>query len=415
MWRELCALQSYRAKCRGGGAIMAPPSLIRVKTSSDESLEPFVKYLVQEIWQTAKSGEKLPDGSRSNAAMWKSFHLLHVVIHLCILNGITFSQCTVPVEFLSLYWIWCCKNYYMCVLCCTLFCKLEMLLRRMVNQMWCLNWWNLTKKFCVTCRGIYLLHLGRGISDYLLMLQSNTWSFLVARLHRYKPLGTFIAYAIVHRGPLPQFMSKLTYGLISGQPVEPHLDDIHDLDVRGNIKKVFKVSSFLTYTYVWTTLQNRGGLFIVNDECYKLFRSMEPETRKHVSDNLLVAERCTSIKEQLFNKVTENVHVLRKWGEVHRDELLNGQELLKINVHYWVGIRLRAVVKLFLEKKKKETRAHKGEKGLRKKLKGKKTTQLLILTHTWIETGRTTLLRPYPVTWLEGRPWSSRSWTSRST
>ena len=76
---------------RGGGPSW-PPSLIRVKTSSDESLEPFVKYLVQEIWQTAKSGEKLPDGSRSNAAMWKSFHLLHVVIHLCILNGITFSQ-----------------------------------------------------------------------------------------------------------------------------------------------------------------------------------------------------------------------------------------------------------------------------------------------------------------------------------
>ena len=125
---------------------------------------------------------------------------------------------------------------------------------------------------------------------------------------------------------------------------------------------------------------------------------MELETRKHVSDNLLVAGRCTSIKEQLFNKVTENVHVLRKWGELHGDEMLNGQELLKLNVHYWVGIRLRAVVKLFLEKKKKETRAHKGEKGLRKKLKGKKTTQLLILTHTWIETGRTTLLRPYPVT-----------------
>ena len=52
---------------------------------------------------------------------------------------------------------------------------------------------------------------------------------------------------------------------------------------------------------------------------------MELETRKHVSDNLLVAGRCTSIKEQLFNKVTENVHVLRKWGEVHGDELLNGR------------------------------------------------------------------------------------------
>ena len=64
-------------------------------------------------------------------------------------------------------------------------------------------------------------------------------SLIIVRLHRYKPLGTFIAYAIVHRGPLPQFMSKLTYGQISGQPVVPHIDDIHDLDVRANIKKVW--------------------------------------------------------------------------------------------------------------------------------------------------------------------------------
>ena len=30
-WRELCALQSYRAKCRGGAIMPPPPSLIRVK------------------------------------------------------------------------------------------------------------------------------------------------------------------------------------------------------------------------------------------------------------------------------------------------------------------------------------------------------------------------------------------------
>ena len=40
-WRELCALQSYRAKCRGGGP-WCPPSLIRVKEISP--------YLRRDFW-----------------------------------------------------------------------------------------------------------------------------------------------------------------------------------------------------------------------------------------------------------------------------------------------------------------------------------------------------------------------------
>ena len=43
-----------------------------------------------------------------------------------------------------------------------------------------------------------------------------------------------------------------------------------------------------------------------------------------------------------------------------------GEELLKINVHYWVGIRLRAVVKFFLEKKQKGNTCSQRRKGTQK-------------------------------------------------
>ena len=288
-----------------------------LKSSSDESLEHLAKYLVQELWQTTKSGEKLPVGSQSNAAVWKSFH------HL---------RCD-P----SLHSKW---NDFFAVHSGISKFVLNMVLQELLCAMLhsILQIRNVTEK---NCNPHVVVELSEHDEEVL----------------RY--VSGYIPFALRKR-----------YRRLSSDAAKEYVKFLENLKVEGDQET--HADSFLAYTCVWTTLQNRGGLFFVNDECYKLFRSMEIETRKHVSDDLLVAGRSTSIKEKLFNKITENVHVLRKWGELHGDELLNGQELLKTIVHYWVEIRLRAVVKFFLEKKKKETHAHKGEKGLRKKLKGKK-------------------------------------------
>nr|XP_054774354.1 uncharacterized protein LOC129282483 [Lytechinus pictus] len=133
-----------------------------------------------------------------------------------------------------------------------------------------------------------------------------------------------------------------------------------------------QADSFLAYTSVWTTVQNRGGLFEVHDECYKLFRAMELETRKHVSDELLLQGRAEPIKDILHGAVLNNMHVLNMWNRIQGCDLPHGDELLKTMVRYWVEIRLRAYVKLFMDKRRDEAKASKREKGLRKKLKEQK-------------------------------------------
>ncbi|XP_071476692.1 uncharacterized protein [Diadema antillarum] len=139
------------------------------------------------------------------------------------------------------------------------------------------------------------------------------------------------------------------------------------LKVKGD---VMDADSFLDYTKEWTQLQNRGGLFVVTDRCCRLFQAMEIQTRKHLSDDLLVEGRSKPIQEILNNELLSNVHVCNMWDALHGDELVDSDGLFRKFVHYWIDIRFQVAVKLFLEKKKGKATS-KGEKGLRKELSKK--------------------------------------------
>ena len=166
------------------------------------------------------------------------------------------------------------------------------------------------------------------------------------------------------------FALKKRYRRMSSDTAQQYVDFLEKLKAKGDDK--VHADSFLDYTTVWTNLQNRGGLFLVHDGAYKFFRAMEIITRTRLSEDLLIDGRDAAIKDRLYQDVVERKNILTMWEKLHENELVNDEQLLKTIVHYWVNIRLRAVVKLFLERKKKETQAHKGEKSLRKKLKGKK-------------------------------------------
>lgn len=65
-----------------------------------------------------------------------------------------------------------------------------------------------------------------------------------AHLEKYESAGALMAFTIAHRGPLPTFLSNITYQVISGQQACPTLSDVSDSAVRDVIKKVRNRSGF---------------------------------------------------------------------------------------------------------------------------------------------------------------------------
>ncbi|XP_069109664.1 uncharacterized protein [Argopecten irradians] len=54
----------------------------------------------------------------------------------------------------------------------------------------------------------------------------------------YKDAGTIIAMSIVHGGPAPKFFNQLLFDMMVGRKVHPTLEDVQDIDMKGNIKKL---------------------------------------------------------------------------------------------------------------------------------------------------------------------------------
>ena len=133
-----------------------------------------------------------------------------------------------------------------------------------------------------------------------------------------------------------------------------------------------EADSFLAYTSVWMTYQNRGGLFNVSDKVYTFFRSMEFVVKKNLAMNKLVGES-TSARDTLEAAVRSSSGVEIEWEKLTinyftRDE---SEDLLTTIMNYYIKIRLTSFVKLYVNLRRRENakRSRKGAKGLRKELK----------------------------------------------
>ncbi|XP_011676974.1 uncharacterized protein LOC105444429 [Strongylocentrotus purpuratus] len=126
--------------------------------------------------------------------------------------------------------------------------------------------------------------------------------------------------------------------------------------------------TFLQYTSVWLTFQNRGGLFVVSDTVYKLFRSLELVTRKLLT---LGNSETESLKDRLLKHIFGSVHVQNMWCKVAGSLDTNLSEpLFSSIVNYWVKIRISSYVKLYVSSLKREAKIATGKKkGLRRELK----------------------------------------------
>ncbi|XP_071965518.1 uncharacterized protein [Antedon mediterranea] len=138
-------------------------------------------------------------------------------------------------------------------------------------------------------------------------------------------------------------------------------------------QKEIESTSFYAYTHAWISKQNRGGLFQVNDKVFLLFRELEVVFQEHVTGKTLSQMKGVNLNNLLMGKLQQNRKVDRCWCAVINGRL---QERLSLELQqkvyrYWIKIRSKAFVKVYLDlQKKKDASSVSGkcEKALRKTL-----------------------------------------------
>ncbi len=130
------------------------------------------------------------------------------------------------------------------------------------------------------------------------------------------------------------------------------------------------VKSFLEYTNEWITIQNRGGLFHVNDDVFLFFRTIENEARQYLSRENL--QNCVGqVKRKLKTKIMAQKRIHDYWCNLTKEKITGdtSKRLLDMVVNLYIKIRIKAFLKVYLDLKKSSGNiSKKSEKALRKEL-----------------------------------------------
>ena len=130
-------------------------------------------------------------------------------------------------------------------------------------------------------------------------------------------------------------------------------------------------SSFLAYTTEWINAVNRGGLFLVNDTTFELFKAIEGKTRELLPRELAQTAKSKK-KDEIVEAIARDETVQLKWGPVGIDiiDVEHSNELLGKIVGIWVSIRGFAITSNWMEEyKRAKDKSVKKSKGLRTELK----------------------------------------------
>ena len=135
-----------------------------------------------------------------------------------------------------------------------------------------------------------------------------------------------------------------------------------------NNEETIIAPSFLTYTVTWLNLQNRGGLFKVNDDVFRFFLSMEKVSGRLLRKDQLRTMSSTNVSETMMEQLQANNHVTA-WDNITSTCTFSTKTLFVAVLKKWINIWINAFVKAIniLTKKKKQA-SKKGEKSLRKEL-----------------------------------------------
>ena len=139
-------------------------------------------------------------------------------------------------------------------------------------------------------------------------------------------------------------------------------------------------SSLLDYTKEWVERVNRGGLFDVSDEAYRLFVSIEMAMRSKLTEHLKkqkMTEDSREGKSAIIDFVLKNDDIQFYWSMLSIDieEEEHNSELLQHIIQLWLTIRGFSISKAWMEDYKCAVKSGTAKsKGLRKNLKKKTKT-----------------------------------------
>ena len=136
-------------------------------------------------------------------------------------------------------------------------------------------------------------------------------------------------------------------------------------------------SSFLSYTLEWSRTVNRGGLFEVNDEAYRLFKRIETRMQNQLRAMLNSALSVPGKREIIIDSVAGDDDVQFLWLLLSCDITDEDDAicLLKEIIGLWLTIRGFSIATSWLEEYKMKTATTQKTKGLRKSLKQKSDTK----------------------------------------
>ncbi|XP_033118440.1 uncharacterized protein LOC117118058 [Anneissia japonica] len=127
------------------------------------------------------------------------------------------------------------------------------------------------------------------------------------------------------------------------------------------------------FTQKWISMQDRGGLFKVNDKAYELFSMMEKITKGCLHKDDLTRFQTESMQQFLTEQIMENSLTQNYWYGLMEGTLSGeaSRKLLHTIVEYYAKIRCKSFVKSIVNIRKLQkdpTISKKFEKGLRKTL-----------------------------------------------
>lgn len=131
-------------------------------------------------------------------------------------------------------------------------------------------------------------------------------------------------------------------------------------------------SSLQAYTLEWTRTVDRGGLFEMNDETFRLFGEIEIKVQWHLMEVLKRSASASSTRQVIVDAVASDDNVQFFWVLVSFDitKEKDAVLLLKEIIGLWLTIRGFSVAGTWLEEYKKKSKSNSSKsKGLRKGLK----------------------------------------------
>lgn len=130
-------------------------------------------------------------------------------------------------------------------------------------------------------------------------------------------------------------------------------------------------SDLISYTRMWKSKINRGGLFPLNDSTFLFFLSVEKLVKVLLPQHMAKFGSGESLQKSVITKIAVNEEVKWRWGLLSNciDCESDSKELLEELIKLWVTIRGFSVTAMWMEMYKEKTKTTTAKKpSLRKGL-----------------------------------------------